>query len=119
FIHNGNLETNFRSLPNIIRFNNYLYQTIPTHMQHALNDIAKQELSEEGLRWWTQAKNDSMLIRAYENSAQEIPEFKLQDRSKNGSIEIEYIEVENSRFRANQVQEDSVQKLCEDRKSFV
>lgn len=119
FIHNGNLETNFRSLPNIIRFNNYLYQTIPTHMQHVLNDIAKDELSEEGLRWWTQAKNDSMLLRAYANSAQEIPEFKLQDPSKNGSIEIEYIEVENSRFRANQVQEDSVQKLCKKVGSWI
>src|SRR5690606_41527947 len=118
-IHHGTLETTFRILPNIVRLNSYLHQTIPTHTQHALKDIAKQELSEEGLRWWTQAKNDSLLIRADENSAQEIPEFKLQGPSKNGSIEIEYIEVENSRFRANQVQEDSVQKLCEDRKSFV
>lgn len=113
FIENGNLETNYRSLPNIIRFNNYLYQTIPRHMQHALNDIAEKELSEEGLLWWKQANNDSMLVRAYENSAQEIPEYKLDDQTKQGSIEIEYLQVESSSWRANQVQEDSVQKLCD------
>lgn len=112
FIVNGNLETNFRSLPNIIRFNNYLYKTIPTHMQNVLNDIANAELSDEGLKWWNQAQNNNMLIRAYENSTQEIPDFKLNDATKEGSIEIEYISVENSRFRANQVQEESTEKLC-------
>ncbi|MCA5004364.1 UvrD-helicase domain-containing protein [Sphingobacterium bovistauri] len=112
FIQNGNLETNFRSLPNIIRFNNYIYQSIPTHMQNVLNDIAHEELSEEGLRWWKQAHNDTMLIRAYENSTQEIPDFKLNDAANQGSIEIEYITVENSRFRSNQVQEESTEKLC-------
>src|SRR5690606_18927952 len=104
---------NFRSLPNIIRFNNYLYQAIPAHMQNVLNDTAKNELSEEGLRWWKNAQNDSMLVRAYENSAQEIPEKKLNNPDKQGSIEIEYIKVEDSRWRANQAQEESTLKLCE------
>ncbi|NGM74145.1 UvrD-helicase domain-containing protein [Sphingobacterium sp. SGL-16] len=113
FIDNGILETNFRSLPNIIRFNNYLYQAIPAHMQNVLNDTAKNELSEEGLRWWKNAQNDSMLVRAYENSAQEIPEKKLNNPDKQGSIEIEYIKVEDSRWRANQAQEESTRKLCE------
>jgi ATP-dependent helicase/nuclease subunit A len=113
FIDNGILETNFRSLPNIIRFNNYLYQSIPTQMQNVLNDMAQNELSEEGIRWWRNAQNDSMLVRAYENSAQEIPEFKLNDPNKQGSIEIEYINVEDSRWRANQAKEESINKLCE------
>ncbi|MGN0002087.1 MAG: UvrD-helicase domain-containing protein [Sphingobacterium composti] len=113
FIENGNLETNFRSLPNIIRFNNYLYQTIPTHLQNVLNDAAQTELSEEGLRWWRQAQNDSMLVRAYENSGQEIPDFKLNDNSNQGSIEIEYIPVDDNRWRANQAQEESIERLCE------
>lgn len=113
FMENGNLETNFRSLPNIIRFNNYLFQTIPPHMQNVLNDIAQTELSEEGLRWWRNAQNDSMLIRAYDNSAQEIPEDKLNNPHQQGSIEIEYINVEDNRWRANKAQEESTLKLCE------
>ena len=113
FIENGNLEINFRSLPNIIRFNNYLYHAIPTHMQNVLNDTAQSELSEEGLRWWRNQHNDTMLIRAYENCAQEIPDFKLEDNNKQGSIEIEYIPVDSSRFRANQAAEESITKLCD------
>ena len=113
FIANDNLDKNFRSLPNIIKFNNYLYESIPKHLQHILNDIVDLELSEEGQQWWKQSKNNEMLIHAYENSKQEIPDFKLNDPTKKGAIEINYIEVENSRYRANQVLEESTIKLCD------
>jgi ATP-dependent helicase/nuclease subunit A len=119
FIENGNLETNFRSLPNIIRFNNYLYRTIPAHLQNVLNDTAQRELSDEGLHWWRQAQNDSMLVRAYENSAQEIPGSKINNVSKQGSIEIEYIAVDDNRWRANQAQEESIMRLCEKVGSWI
>ena len=113
FIENGVLETNFRSLPNIIRFNNYLYQTIPTHLQNVLNDTVQNELSEEGLIWWRNVQNDTMLVRAYENSAQEIPDSKINEASKQGSIEIEYIPINDNRYRANQALEESITRLCE------
>lgn len=112
FIENGNLETNFRSLPNIIAFNNYLYEKIPAHLQQVLNDKANDELSNEGLQWWRQQKNDSMLIRAYENSAQKIPNKYLDGSEKQGNIEIEYFPVENGRFRAGKVLEKSTLQLC-------
>lgn len=113
FIENGSLESNYRSLPNIIRFNNYLFKTIPHHMQKVLNETAEQELTAEGLAWWKEAQNDSMLIRAYESSEQKIPENKLTEHAPQGSIEIEYIQVEDNRYRAKQAQQESTDKLCD------
>lgn len=113
FIANGVLETNYRSLPNIIRFNNYLYEQIPTHLQRALNDKVANELSEEGLRWWRNEQNDNMLVRAYENSSQLIPEQKNNDPLAQGSVEINYFPVSDGRFRANQVLEAATHNLCQ------
>jgi len=113
FIENGILETNYRSLPNIIRFNNYLFEKIPQHLQHVLNDKVQEELSDEGIKWWTQQHNNDMLTRAYENSAQQIPESKLNNPLEQGSIEIEYFPVADGRFRANQVVEQATAQLCE------
>lgn len=113
FIENGVLETNFRSLPNIIKFNNYLYDKIPTHLQNILNDKVYNELTQEGIQWWREQKNDTMLIRAYENSAQKIPEAKLNDATKQGSLEIACFPVAEGRFRANQVMEESTTQLCQ------
>ena len=111
FIENGVLETNFRSLPNIIRFNNYLYEKMPLHLQNVLNDKVGKELSDEGLKWWSEQQNDRMLIKAYENSAQEIPCKKLNNEKKQGSIEINYIPV-STQYRAKEVLEESTQNLC-------
>lgn len=112
FIENGNLETNFRSLPNIIRFNNYLYEKIPAHLQKVLNEIADNNLSNEGLQWWRQQRNDSMLTRAYENSAQAIPAVKVNNLEKQGSIEIEFFPVSSGQYRANRVSDQSIENLC-------
>lgn len=113
FIENGVLETNFRSLPNIIRFNNYLYEKIPTHLQNVLNDKVSDELSDEGLAWWRAQHNDTMLIGAYENSTQKIPESKANNFAEQGSIEIAYFPVTDGRFRAKQVLEESTAQLCQ------
>ncbi|WP_164123288.1 MULTISPECIES: UvrD-helicase domain-containing protein [Sphingobacterium] len=113
FIENGILDTNYRSLPNIIRFNNYVYEQIPRHLQQVLNDKISDELSDEGLRWWRNEQNDSMLIRAYENSSQLIPEQKSNTPAEQGSIEIDYLPVNDGRFRANQVLEQATDNLCQ------
>jgi len=112
FIENGSLDTNYRSLPNIIRFNNYLYDAIPLHLQKVLNDKVTDQLEDAGLSWWREAQNDNMLIRAYANSTQEIPQKKLNNESKQGSIEITYFPVQNGSHRANQVMESSTEHLC-------
>ncbi len=113
FIENGTLETNYRSLPNIIRLNNYLYEQIPHLLQQVLNDKVALEISDEGSQWWHQTQNDSMLVRAYENSQQEIPTNKIDNEAEQGSIEIVYFPVEDGRQRANQVMDIAIAHLCQ------
>ncbi|WP_140937140.1 UvrD-helicase domain-containing protein [Sphingobacterium lumbrici] len=112
FIENGALETNFRSLPNIIRLNNYLFKTIPHKLQAILNEKVLDNLTAEGKEWWRESGNDNMLINAYENSQQRIPESKLADTSKPGSIDIVYFPVTSGAWRRNQVEETSIETLC-------
>ena len=113
FIESGSLDTNYRSLPNIINFNNYLFEKMPTHLQRVLNEKVSESLGEEGMAWWTESGNANMLIKAYENSQQLIPESKLAPGEPKGSIEIEYFPVADGRFRSNQVVEQSVESLCQ------
>lgn len=118
-IENSFLETNFRSLPNIIRFNNYIYEQIPTHLQKLLNAKIESELPDEGQQWWWAQNNHDLLIRAYANSTQEIPPSKLKNTDKQGSIEIEYLPVVNGRYRSNQVIDQVLDNLCEKIKLWI
>lgn len=112
FIDNGTLETNFRSLPNIINFNNYLYEKIPSLLQQVLNNKVGESLGEEGMAWWNATGNNRLLEKAYENSRQLIPENKLQPGKPLGNIEINFFPVSDGRARNNQVMEASVEALC-------
>src|SRR5690606_15750664 len=105
-------DTNYRSLPNIIRFNNYLYEQAPRLLQQVLNDKVKSEISDEGQRWWCQVQNDDMLIRAYADSCQAIPVDKQENQADQGAIEIVYCSVEEGRYRAYQVMDISIENLC-------
>src|SRR5690606_26651562 len=107
FIENGSLETNFRSYPNIIALNNYLFGTIPQRLQNVLNEKVVECLDEEGQHWWASSGNAEMLTKAYQNSTQQTPPHRYDNRSKVGSIEIQYLPVQDGRYRRNQVMEDS------------
>ena len=111
-IQNSTLDTNFRSLPNIIRLNNYLYDRIPKVLQEVLNTKVYSEISEEGRVWWQELRNDNMLIRAYENVTQQIPKHKIDNEAKQGSIEISYLPVESGSWRHKQVVEASLEQMC-------
>ena len=113
FIHNGTLQTNFRSLPNIIKLNNYLFDKIPTLLQEVLNNKVLENLSGDSWVWWQETGNDQMLIKAYQDTEQQIPEHLLGDDQPQGSIEINYFPVEHGRFRKNQVMDASVASLCQ------
>ncbi len=80
-----NLEYNRRSSENIIRFNNFLYATLPRFLQGQLNLVfatdALQELHED----WELEKS-SLIERAYEGSAQKITD----STAKGGRIEIKF-----------------------------
>ena len=113
FIENGSLETNFRSYPNIIVFNNYLFGSIPQKLQEVLNNKVMESLDEEGQHWWTSSGNADMLDKAYQNSAQQIPPYRQNDPDKPGSVEIQYLPVQTGSHRRNQVTEESLQLLCD------
>lgn len=112
FIANGTLDTNFRSFPNIITLNNYLFGTIPEKLQEVLNEKVLESLDEEGQHWWTVSGNAEMLTKAYKNSTQQIPPYRQNDPNKVGSIEIQYLPVEDGRYRRNQVMEAALTLLC-------
>lgn len=111
FIENGSLDINFRSFPNIIAFNNYLFDSIPRLLQQALNEKVQNSLTEKEWNWWEQSGNSHMLIKAYENSRQHIPPNKFTHTDL-GSIEIHYLPVLDGRWRRKQVMEEAVQHMC-------
>lgn len=111
FIENGSLETNFRSYPNIITLNNYLFNTIPQKLQEVLNEKVVNSLDAEGQNWWLTSGNADMLNKAYQNSIQQIPPHRQNNPHKVGSIEIQYLPVQNGLRRRNQVEEEALQLL--------
>jgi ATP-dependent helicase/nuclease subunit A len=113
FIENGSLDTNFRSLPHIIELNNYLFERIPYMLQDVLNEKVRENLDEQDWHWWLDSGNNSMLVKAYENSQQLVPEKKQNDPNRRGSIEIQYLRVTDGRWRRNQVTEQSLDYVCE------
>lgn len=113
FIENGSLDTNFRSFPNIIRLNNYLFGSIPKILQGILNDTVMENLQEESREWWLTSGNSEMLIKAYANSEQQVPAHRLADTQQVGSIEIAYLPVTDGRWRRNQVAEEALERMAE------
>lgn len=113
FIENGSLDTNFRSFPQIIKLNNYLFSSIPQLLQEVLNDKVMENLQDEYRQWWLDSGNSTMLIKAYANSTQQIPAHRLANSEELGSIEIAYLPVDDGRWRRNQVIEESLQRLAE------
>ena len=112
FIQNDTLDTNYRSLPHIIRFNNYIYSEIPRKLQQVLNDHVENMLDEEDQSWWRTSGNDSLLLKAYEKSHQDIPRHKLENGKPLGEIDILYLPVEDGRYRRNQVMDEAIESLC-------
>lgn len=119
FIENGSLETNFRSYPHIIALNNYLFGSIPQKLQAVLNEKVREELDEDGQHWWAASGNAHMLVKAYENSTQQVPPNRQNSPEKAGSIEIQYLPVQDGRYRRNQVIEDALQLVCEKINSWI
>ena len=75
-----NLDTNFRSLPNIVDFNNAIFSALPAQFQQVVE-------STYGL------EDASVLSRAYEGVNQKIAKHKAASVYK-GKIKIEFIEEE-------------------------
>jgi ATP-dependent exoDNAse (exonuclease V) beta subunit len=80
-----NLIYNRRSAENIIRFNNFLYSSLPAIFQQNLNE-GFYETAPEYLHDLWEIENSSMIVKAYEGSHQEITKKTLPG----GKVEVKF-----------------------------
>ncbi|MFC5190196.1 UvrD-helicase domain-containing protein [Algoriphagus aquatilis] len=78
-----NLDTNFRSLPGIIEFNNALFEQLPALMQSGMQDYFAVD-------------SQNLLNDAFLEVAQKVPQ-KKKDLEFQGKIHLEFTEKSNSR----------------------
>ena len=87
-----NLDTNFRSLPGIIEFNNALFEQLPALMQSGMQDYFAVD-----------AQN--LLNDAFLEVAQKVPQ-KKKDLEFQGKIHLEFTEKSNSRSSSEEEETD-------------
>lgn len=104
------LAENYRSASNIIDFNNFLFRHSPIMLQNHLNEKVRSEGGEELFEdWWLGNGFDDIIVKAYEQSLQQ----KSPVTSSGGSIQINYLPVENNKFRDSQCREKTLDHLAE------
>jgi len=82
-----NLDTNFRSLPNIINFNNTVFKALPAAMEQVLNASYGVE-------------NPQILTQAYADSFQKISPKKEKSDFK-GKVKLEFIDPKDEEAEGN------------------
>ncbi|MFN3759404.1 MAG: UvrD-helicase domain-containing protein [Algoriphagus aquaeductus] len=87
-----NLDTNFRSLPGIIEFNNALFEQLPSLMQSGMQDYFAVD-----------AQN--LLNDAFLEVAQKVPQ-KKKDLEFQGKIHLEFTEKSNSRSSSEEEEKE-------------
>lgn len=80
YIRNERLDTNYRSLPNIISFNNALFKQLPNAFEEAITSVY-------------QSKDAGILSNAYDEVKQEISARKASSPFK-GKVRIEFLEIQ-------------------------
>ncbi|XZF13310.1 UvrD-helicase domain-containing protein [Chitinophagaceae bacterium MMS25-I14] len=89
----GTLQENYRSHKNIIRFNNYIFHTVPKLLQQQFNQVIS-EIGDSSLRKKLEdAGLTNMIQLAYEDSYQEIPERAPEG----GVVRMDFIPIEDSK----------------------
>jgi len=99
-----NLIYNRRSAENIIRFNNFLYSSLPAILQQNLNDNF-YETAPEYLHDSWEIENVNMIIKAYEGSHQEITDKTLPG----GKIEVKFFSKKPGSFPGDEQYEEEEQ----------
>lgn len=77
YVLNKNLDTNYRSLPNVIQFNNALFHKLPKSFEMALK--------------LTKAEDGHILSKAYEDVFQQVSASKNKSAFK-GKVKLEFLE---------------------------
>jgi ATP-dependent exoDNAse (exonuclease V) beta subunit len=103
-----NLVYNRRSAENIIRFNNYLYNRLPSILQQNLNEFFYESAPGYLHDSW-ETENSSMLVKAYEGSHQEVTEKTLTG----GKIEVKFFPKKPKSPLADEQEEDEEEKQSE------
>jgi len=101
------LQENYRSLDNIIDFNNFLYKYGPQWLQDQLNEKVKNNIGEESYEnWWQKEGLDQQITRAYQTSFQQKP-LKNNKINRGGTVHITVLPLEkgNRSSRQNQTKE--------------
>ncbi|MDP2415078.1 exodeoxyribonuclease V subunit beta [Daejeonella sp.] len=99
-----NLMYNRRSAENIIRFNNFLYSSLPAILQQNLNDVF-YETAPEYLHDSWEIENSSMIVKAYEGSHQEITDKTLSG----GKIEVKFFSKKPKSYPGDEQDEEEEQ----------
>ena len=73
YVTAANLEENYRSTTNIIRFNNMLYKALPILIQKLLNTtVDDRKVNERLYRWWIEKGFDHIVTDVYAEVEQKI-----------------------------------------------
>jgi ATP-dependent helicase/nuclease subunit A len=70
YIVEENLEANYRSTENIIRFNNLLFEYAPQALQQQLNSILEADAGEHVRQWWQQQGHNEIIPKVYAQAKQ-------------------------------------------------
>lgn len=110
-IQNETLETNYRSYANVVAFNNLIFGRAPEWLQGRLNDRIRVELGEEQYEaWWEPSGNHDTIVRAYHDSIQQLPDMA---QKRGGTVQVDFIEVENNNHRASAVKEEALRRMAD------
>lgn len=107
------LQENYRSLPAIIKFNNFLFDKAPKILQQKLNDKIYKEIGDELYdSWWQASGYAQILPEAYAETAQKIPPTK---NAEGGKVTVSFFPV-NSAFaktRGKEAKPDALKALSD------
>jgi ATP-dependent helicase/nuclease subunit A len=78
YIVDDNLEANYRSTENIVRFNNLLFEFAPLALQQQLNAKVDEEAGNIVKQWWTEQGNDKIIPSVYSQAKQSTHEKTLK-----------------------------------------
>jgi ATP-dependent helicase/nuclease subunit A len=107
------LQENYRSLENIIDFNNFLYSYGPKWLQEELNNKVRDGIGEEAYeRWWQKEGFNQRIIHAYDTSFQQKP-LNKSNSNRGGEVTIKILPIEkgNRSSRQNQTKEHALTSL--------
>jgi ATP-dependent exoDNAse (exonuclease V) beta subunit len=103
FVAEEALKENYRSAENIIYFNNLLFESGPRWLQQVINGkVEEKEGTDYFESAWKGKRYDDIILRAYQDAQQQIPEKTL---GSGGIIDWEVIPVENNKHRPSQIKQ--------------